>query len=99
MCMNYYVENPSNEKISETDLLNLGNNLKQFVNEYFKHIYLDEENQLEILRRIDFIAGLINSRQYYQLFDNPGQIDYDYNPESNHLSNEYGDINMYDVPF
>lgn len=99
--MNYYVEKVSDEKISETDLLILGNNLKQFVEQYFKHIYLDEESQLEILRKIDFIAGLINSRQYYQLFDNPGQIDYDYNPETNlNHSNEYNNISMYDdVPF
>jgi len=72
-----YFKKDTEHKVSETELLDLGNALKEFVAVYMKHIYLKDEKQIEILRRLEHIANLIILRKYDQLFDRLDMIDYD----------------------
>ena len=72
--MDYYITSkPSENKIPENNLQELGKRLKIFVNTYVKHIYIKDPKHLQILREIDHIADLILTKQYSQLFDCPLQ--------------------------
>lgn len=79
--MNIYFENCKREKISEKELHYLALSIKRFVATYLKHIYVKDMNHMEILRRLDYIATLILSKQYYELFESPNDLEYDLNGE------------------
>lgn len=75
-----YVPDFKGDKIPESELVQMGIKLKQFVENYRKYILIntpngDGNNPVEILNKLDDISHKMITHQYRDLFDDISVVD------------------------
>ena len=63
------------KRVTTEELDNLAESLEKFLDTYWSDIYFqEEEDQVDIFKKIEQIAFALKARQYDQLFDDPSII-------------------------